>query len=130
MISKNKRVLILDDNEDMLELVKEIMLNEGYEAEGFTSTDDIIQLVKQHKPDLVITDYILSGINGGEYCHQIKVHPDTSHIPVVMLSAFTRVLESLGNYGWDAFIAKPFSLDEITSTVKNLLKLSEENCCV
>ncbi|MBW4888104.1 response regulator [Mucilaginibacter sp. HMF5004] len=120
-----KKILILDDNEDILEMVKEAMLSEGYDAESISATNDIIQSVKEYGPDLVLIDYLLPGINGGELCHHIKTNPETAHIPVVMLSAYPRVLASLGNYGSDAFIAKPFSLEELTGTVKGLLDKAE-----
>lgn len=116
-----KRILILDDNQDIMEMIKEAMLSEGYQVEGIMFTDDIITTVKQYNPDLVLMDYLLSGINGGELCHQIKTHPETAHIPVVILSAYPRVLLSLGNYGSDAFIAKPFSLEELTACVRDQL---------
>ena len=117
-----KRILILDNNEDILEMVEEAMLSEGYHADSISSTNDIISSVRQYQPDLVLIDYLLPRINGGELCHQIKTNTETAHIPVVMLSAYPRVLESLGNYGSDAFIAKPFSLAELTRTVKDMLR--------
>jgi CheY-like chemotaxis protein len=119
-----KKILLLDDNQDIMEMMKEAMLSEGYDVEGMTSTTNIICTVLSYRPDLVLMDYLLTGINGGEFCHQIKTHPETSHIPVVMVSAYPRVLQSLGNYGSDAFIAKPFSLEELTGCVKGLLLAS------
>ncbi|WCT14899.1 response regulator [Mucilaginibacter jinjuensis] len=115
-----KKILIVDDNEDVLQMLKDLLFDEGYFVEGFLGTDDIIQLANQHKPDLVIIDYLLAGINGGEYCHQIKTDATTSHIPVIMLSAHPKVLNSLGNYGSDRFISKPFSIDEVILAVKEL----------
>src|ERR1700748_2807503 len=99
MYATAKKILVLDDNQDIMEMIKEAMLSEGYQVKGITFTDDIITSVKQYNPDLVLMDYLLSGINGGEFCHQIKTHPETAHIRVVMLSAYPRVLLSLGNYG-------------------------------
>ena len=115
-----KRILIVDDNEDVLQMLKDLLLDEGYLVYGFLGTDDIIQLTNQHKPNLIIIDYLLAGINGGEYCHQIKTNSATAHIPVIMLSAHSRVLNSLGNYGSDKFISKPFSIDEVIMAVKEL----------
>lgn len=77
-----------------------------------------LQNVTAINADIVILDYILFGINGGELCHMLKTTPETCHIPVIMVSAYPRVLESLGNYGSDAFIAKPFNLSDITDTIK------------
>ena len=117
-----KKILILDDNEDILEMMKVALEDEGHDVECLTNTDDIYKAVESIKPDLVIVDYILQGINGGEFCHQLKSHPDTAHIPVIMVSGHQRVLESLGStYGADMFIAKPFSLEEIVNSVNDCL---------
>ena len=116
-----KKILILDDNEDILEMMKVALEDEGHEVECMTNTDDIFKAIDHIKPDLLIVDYILSGINGGEFCHQVKTNPKTSHIPVIMVSGHQRVLESLGTYGADVFIAKPFSLEDIVTNVNNCL---------
>jgi CheY-like chemotaxis protein len=117
----SKKILILDDSEDILEVMKDVLEMEGYEIEILNYTADICKSVITFNADLVILDYILFGINGGELCHMLKTNPLTAHIPVVMVSAYPRVLESLGNYGSDAFVAKPFSLADIVDTVKECL---------
>jgi DNA-binding response OmpR family regulator len=117
----SKKILILDDSEDILEVMKDVLEMEGYEIKILNYTDDICKSVITFNADLVILDYILFGINGGELCHMLKTNPLTAHIPVVMVSAYPRVLESLGNYGSDAFVAKPFSLTDIVNTVKECL---------
>jgi len=117
----SKKILILDDSEDILEVMKDVLEMEGYEIEILNYTADICKSVITFNADLVILDYILFGINGGELCHMLKTNPLTAHIPVVMVSAYPRVLESLGNYGSDAFVAKPFSLADIVNTVKECL---------
>lgn len=117
----SKKILILDDSDDILEVMKDVLEMEGYEIKAINYTDDICKAAMAFNADLVILDYILFGINGGELCHMLKTNPVTSHIPVVMVSAYPRVLESLGNYGSDAFIAKPFDLIDIVNTVKGCL---------
>ena len=122
-----KKILILDDNEDILEMMKVALEDEGHEVECMVNTDDIYKTISHTKPDLLIVDYILSGINGGELCHQVKNNPKTEHIPVIMVSGHQRVLQSLGTYGADIFIAKPFSLEDIVSNVNNCL-MQPDNC--
>jgi DNA-binding response OmpR family regulator len=129
MTAAAKKILILDDNEDILEMIKEAMLSEGYEAVSLAATDDIIQSLQDSGADMLLIDYLLPGVNGGDLCHQVKAHPATAHVPVIMLSAYPRVLNSLGNYGSDAFIAKPFSLEELTDTVRALLSKAEQAAC-
>jgi DNA-binding response OmpR family regulator len=114
----SKKILILDDSDDILEVMKDALEMEGYEVKTLNYTDDICKEAITFNTDMVILDYILFGINGGELCHMMKTNPLTAHVPVIMVSAYPRVLESLGSYGSDAFIAKPFNLSDILNTVK------------
>jgi DNA-binding response OmpR family regulator len=114
-----KKILVLDDSEDILEMMKDALEIEGYEVQVLNFTDDICKAAISYNADMVILDYILFGINGGELCHILKTTPATAHIPVIMVSAYPRVLESLGNYGSDAFIAKPFNLSDINDAIKS-----------
>jgi DNA-binding response OmpR family regulator len=117
----SKKILILDDSDDILEVMKDALEMEGYEVKTLNYTDDICREAIAFNTDMVILDYILFGINGGELCHMMKTNPLTAHVPVIMVSAYPRVLESLGSYGSDAFIAKPFNLSDIFNTVKECL---------
>ncbi|QQL49945.1 response regulator [Mucilaginibacter ginkgonis] len=119
--NNSKKILILEDNGDIIELLKEFLPPLGYEVIAFNSVTDIITIIKENKPSIVIIDYLLGSINGGEYCAQIKKNKETEDIPVIMLSGHQRVIESLGNYGWNSFIAKPFDLDELAIEIKKLL---------
>lgn len=112
-----KKILIIDDNNDLLDLLREALAAEGYEVECASNVDCIYEAVRNSRARLVIIDYILEGVNGGELCHQLKINPRTMHLPVIMISAYPRVLESLGNYGADHFLAKPFDLDELLDVV-------------
>ncbi|TWR31545.1 response regulator [Mucilaginibacter pallidiroseus] len=116
-----KHILIFEDNLDILDVLKQIFTDEGYQVTGLTAIDDAIKTVSAHKPDLVITDYILDGINGGEYCHQIKTNSATSHIPVMILSGYSVLLDSLGDYGADAIVSKPFDVQDLLNKVQELL---------
>jgi DNA-binding response OmpR family regulator len=118
----SKKILIVDDSSDTLDLLKEALEQEGYDVTALPYIENIITSISQYQPDLVMLDFLLSGINGGELCHQLKTHPLSSHIPVIMLSGYPRVLESLGNYGTDEFIAKPFDLDNLYASVKHWME--------
>jgi DNA-binding response OmpR family regulator len=119
----SKSILIVDDQSDTLDLLKEALEQEGYHVTALRYIEDIISSIARYQPDLVILDFLLAGINGGELCHQLKTNSLSAHIPVIMLSGYPRVLESLGSYGADAFIAKPFDLDHLTGTVKHWLEV-------
>lgn len=116
-----KRILVIDNDPGILDAMREVLNYEGYEAIVKEETSDILTLVQQYHPDLLLIDYILNGINGGELCHEVKVNSNTSHIPVILMSAYPRVLQSLGHYGFDDFIPKPFDLSDLTYRIAGQL---------
>jgi len=116
-----KRLLIIDNDTEVLSVMEEALVYEGFEVRIKEDTQNIFQVIDEYQPDLVMIDYILDGINGGETCHEIKVNPVTSHIPVIIVSAYSKVILSLGNYRSDAFLAKPFGLDELVQLINKLL---------
>ena len=118
----SQKILIVDDDHDILDVLKDLLEHEGYEVIALDYTDSIINNITTHNPNLVMLDFLLAGVNGGELCHEIKINSQTSWMPVIMLSAFPRVLDSLGNYGSDAFIAKPFDIEVVLKKVKDCLE--------
>lgn len=116
------KVLLLDDDQYILEMLTEVLTHEGYAVHAYTYTQDIFKLINENKPDLVIVDYLMNGINGGELCSSLKRHIPTANIPVIIISAYERVLKSLGNYGCDEFIAKPLDIPAFLYRLKGLIK--------
>ena len=119
---KNK-ILIIDDDPAILDVLTECFTEEGYEVKGITHVDDIYELIDTFQPNAVITDYILNGINGGEFCTQIKMA--YQNLPVVILSAYPKVMLSLGTYNSDLFVAKPFDVFELVKQVNALVRSRE-----
>jgi DNA-binding response OmpR family regulator len=122
----NNHVLIIDDNADVLEIFNEILSEAGYKVTTLDATDNIQKTMRDHQPDLVVIDYLLNGINGGELCFQIKRSDSLKHIPVLLSSAYPRVLYSLGTYGADEVIEKPFDNDHVVARVAYHLDRARE----
>lgn len=122
----SKKILIIDDDTDVLEIMEAALNYEGFEVVTSPVGDNYQGLIKQNNVDLIILDYLLQGVNGGEICHQIKCCPEFGHLPVIIYSAYPRVLQSLGNYGCDTFIPKPFDLSEIVGQITRLLNCSSK----
>lgn len=122
----NKRVLILDNDKDVLDILQEVFTSSGFDVKAIDESVNVFEEVNTYKPDVVLLDYILNGINGGEICHQLKTNKATSNMPVVIVSAHNRVIQSLGNYGSDAFIAKPFDIDDLVQQVNSLLVVESD----
>ena len=113
-----KHILVIDDDNDVLEIFRDILVTEGYKVTIFSEIDEIADAMDACKPDLVIVDFLLQGINGGELCSQIKLNERTSQIPVILTSAHPRVLLSLGDYHCDEFLEKPFDIDQLIKRIK------------
>ncbi|HWD89167.1 MAG TPA: response regulator [Mucilaginibacter sp.] len=122
-----KKVLLLDNDEDVLDVMQEALSYEGFEVKCIGQTNDIFPEIERYRPDVVILDYILDGVNGGEICHQIKENKKTSDMPVILVSAYPKVLWSLGDYGCDDFIPKPFDLDDFTGRILKLIDCKKKN---
>jgi DNA-binding response OmpR family regulator len=116
-----KRILILDDNQDILDVVQETLIYEQFEVKSTSRSDSVIPLVKEFIPHLIILDYRVAGLNGGELCKQIKSHPDFGNIPVIIFSAYINHNDELFDYGCDAIINKPFDLNELVEKVNSLI---------
>jgi DNA-binding NtrC family response regulator len=114
---KNK-ILIIDDDSAVLDILTECFTEEGYEVKAIAHVSDIYELIDSFQPNVVLTDYILNGINGGEFCTQIKMA--YQNLPVVILSAYPKVMLSLGTYNSDLFVAKPFDVFALIKQVNNL----------
>ncbi len=116
-----KRILVIDNDQDILEAVDAALTMENYSVETSPIVEDIFQMIQEKNPDLILIDYLLYGINGGELCHMIKSEPSTSHLPVIIFSGYPKVIQSLGTYECDAFISKPFDLDNFMAVIKECL---------
>jgi DNA-binding response OmpR family regulator len=116
-----KRILVVDNDPNILDVMEEVLGYEGFEVKTYTNTDNIFTCIDTFHPNLMLIDYILDGINGGELCAQIKKNPQTSSLPVIIMSAYSKVLLSLGNYGCDDFIAKPFDLDDFVNRISTCI---------
>lgn len=113
-----KRILIIEDDEEMEDVFKEIFCGKWDRIYFYLDTDDIIQLIEKHQPNIVILDYNLNGRNGGELCRIIKNDQKYHHIPVLLLSAFPKFIYQNENVGYDAFIEKPFDVEELKMIVE------------
>jgi DNA-binding response OmpR family regulator len=125
-----KKVLVIDDDEAVLDVMKEALVYEGFDVKIADKADDIQGMISTYSPDVLLIDYILNGINGGEICHQIKENNRTGKLPVIIVSAYPKVLTSLGLYGCDKFIPKPFDLDDLVEGIKSVLQGNLNNTIV
>ncbi|AMR30097.1 hypothetical protein A0256_01030 [Mucilaginibacter sp. PAMC 26640] len=112
-----RRILIIEDDKDILEITAMVLKINDFEVATVSETDDIINLVNIHRPHLILTDYMLRGLTGGQICKIIKTNEDTKMIPVVLLSFYSKTAIDIGNFKFDAFVRKPLNLEYLTTVL-------------
>ena len=118
-----KKILIVEDEETLLSLESILLTSKGYEVKGVMDGPSALEVVASTKPDLVLLDIMLPGIDGYEVCRQIKANELTRHIPVVMLSArkSNDDLAKGEQAGADWYITKPFRSAMVIETIQRFL---------
>lgn len=122
---KLKKILVVENDTSIVDVITAFLEDEGYNYVVYDDAVEIQPLIQEHKPDLILLDYLLDNTNGGELCSQVKKTPETVHIPVIIYSAAPKVLQSLGYYGCNLFVAKPFDLDYLAYQIGQLLESNE-----
>lgn len=118
----NKKVLIVDDDEGILDAISLILEDEGYTVKTSSDGDSTFRVVKKLHPNIILLDVLLSGSDGREICKILKNNTETKDIPVVMISAHPTAKKSIREYGADAFLAKPFEASELLTTVTKYIQ--------
>ena len=118
-----QRILAVDDNEDILEVIKLILEDFGYEVDTLADGNLLFDKVKETHPDLVLLDVMLGNIDGRELCREMKARLETRDIPVILVSASHQVSErfSLNGGAPDDFLAKPFNISDLLEKVASHL---------
>jgi two-component system cell cycle response regulator DivK len=118
-----KLVLIVEDNAKNLKLVRDILRARGYETVEAGSAEDGLRIARERRPQLVLMDIQLPGMNGIEALRHLRSDPDTHAIPVIAISASVMqpARREIMEAGFDGFVEKPISLREFRATVEKVL---------
>lgn len=119
-----EKILIVDDEEHIIELLKFNLLNSGYEILTANNGIDAVKIAKAEKPNLLLLDLMLPGIDGFDVCKEIKRNNEMKSTSIIMLTAKGEELDKiLGlELGADDYITKPFSVRELLARVKAVLR--------
>lgn len=119
----SRRILVVDDDPRLLHVVAMYLSIEGYEVDTAGNGEEGLRLLEQRRPDLVILDVMMPGIDGLEACRRIKSNPETRAIPVVLFTALSRTddVENGRAAGANRFINKPFSLIGLGAVIRSFL---------
>ncbi|MFA5089439.1 MAG: response regulator transcription factor [Candidatus Omnitrophota bacterium] len=126
MVTKRK-ILIVDDEKDLVKLIAFHMTIAGYEAFSAKNGIEALEISEQENPDLIILDIMLPRIDGWEVCRRLRQNPHLNNIPIIMLSALSGVEDKLRGFdlGIDDYVTKPFSPRELVVRVKRVLARSK-----
>jgi two-component system phosphate regulon response regulator PhoB len=118
------RILIVEDEEALTELLRYNLEVEGYEVDTVARGDDAETRFKEGLPDLVILDWMLPGLSGIELCRRLRMRPESKLLPIIMLTARGEESERVRGLatGADDYIVKPFSVPELLARVRALLR--------
>ncbi len=122
------KILLIEDEEDIASLIKLQGELAGYKIHIESDGLNGFMAVEKERPDVIVLDIMLPGLNGLDVCRKIRSSPDFNHIPIVMISAKSEELDVvLGlELGADDYVAKPFSLKILFSRIKAVLRRGKE----
>jgi two-component system phosphate regulon response regulator PhoB len=120
----NARILVVDDEPDLLELVRFNLTQAGFQVETAASGREALERLKSSVPDLLVLDLMLPDVSGNDICRQIRNDPSLSELPIVMLTAKSEEVDRVVGFelGADDYVPKPFSPRELTLRVRAVLR--------
>jgi two-component system alkaline phosphatase synthesis response regulator PhoP len=119
-----KRILIVDDEKDIVDLISYNLEKEGFATVKAYDGESALELVKAKRPDMVLLDLMLPGIRGLEVCKFIRKNPETEGLPIIMLTAKGDQVDKILGFemGADDYVTKPFNVRELIARVRAVLR--------
>ncbi|MFP4029705.1 MAG: response regulator [Candidatus Brocadiia bacterium] len=123
-----EKILVVEDEENILELVTFNLSQEGYRVDGVATGEDALEKAREERPDLIVLDLMLPGIGGLEACRVLKNEAKTAHIPIVMLTAKSEEADVVAGLelGADDYVTKPFSPRVLVARIRAVLRRKSE----
>jgi phosphate regulon transcriptional regulator PhoB len=121
------RILIVDDEKDLVDLLSYNLEKEGYAVLRAYDGDEALKIIRSRKPDLILLDLMLPGIQGMEICRIVRKNPETAALPIIMLTARGEEVDRIVGLemGADDYVTKPFSVRELLARVRAVLRRYE-----
>jgi phosphate regulon transcriptional regulator PhoB len=122
------KILIVDDEQDIADLVSYNLEKEGYATIKAYDGGDVLKTIKTQKPDLVILDLMLPRMNGLDICRAIRANQEVAHLPIIMLTAKADEVDKIIGLeiGADDYMTKPFGVKELIARVRTILRRIQE----
>jgi two-component system CheB/CheR fusion protein len=114
------RVLVIDDNLDAAESMRDLLLTNGYDALAAFDGDTALELAMKMRPTVVISDIVMPGIDGLEVCRRLRRQPNTRSVVMVALSGWANMKEAAIHAGFDRFLLKPLLFENLRPLLDSL----------
>jgi signal transduction histidine kinase len=126
-VEKKRKILIVDDAVDTVELLKKRLRFEGYDTAEAYDGEEGLRKVAEYNPDLIILDIMMPKLGGYEVCQRLKSDENTKYIPIIMLTAKAEIESKIKglDIGADDYVAKPFNYKELSARVRSLVAIKE-----
>jgi len=112
-------ILVVDDEQPLRDLLADVLELDGHRVIVAGNGREALAIARRDRPDLVVSDVMMPLLNGVRLCQQLKADPSTASVPVILMSSVGR--RFVNGSGADAFVKKPFDLDEVEAIVRRLL---------
>ena len=116
-----QKILVVDDDKDLLEMVEMILSRLGYQITTLAKGSVFLNVVESIRPDIILLDIFLGDADGRNLCYQMKLQPVYENIPVILYSAGQIPLSTIEHSKADEFITKPFNIKQLMEKIKKLL---------
>jgi len=125
----SKRILIVEDQEDNRKILRDLLRSAGYEPLEAVTGEEGLTLAETHRPDLILMDIQLPGLDGYEATRRIKANPALRHIPVIAVTSYALSGDDVKarEAGCDAYVTKPFSPRALLATIRQVLPAGERD---
>jgi DNA-binding response OmpR family regulator len=117
MPDRQKKIVIVDDDIDILEALQAMLEDEGYNVVTTEKGEEVEKLSQLEHPDLILLDMLLSGNDGREIARQLRSQESTRNIPILMLSAHPTAEKDIQTFEVNGFLAKPFEMEDLLAKV-------------
>jgi two-component system phosphate regulon response regulator PhoB len=124
----NERILIIEDEKDILDLLKFNLGKEGYRVKGVPTGEEGLDAINEDSPDLILLDLMLPGIDGLEVCRRIRRSPEISHIPIIIVTAKKTEADIITGLelGANDYVTKPFSAKVLIARIRSILRQKKD----
>ena len=120
----SKLILVVEDQEDNRRIMRDLLTSVGYEVIEAVTGEDGVAMADSQRPDLILMDIQLPGLDGYEATRQIKANPDLEHIPIIVVTSYALSGDDVKAFeaGCNAYVSKPFSPRELLAKIREYLQ--------